>query len=80
MKYKSYYDCMHKCWTYIKHAKDTTLMINSQMYKIEKQKLYKYEGYRWTLCPLTSINRDKLFNFQVQLKKVLGVIENEKET
>lgn len=71
----NYYDCIQRLWNILKASKDTNFIIKGRMYKIEKQKLYKYWGYKWLLCPLTSISREKIFDFEEDLKKVLGVIE-----
>jgi len=71
----NYYDCMHRVWTILKNTKDISFIIDNTVYKINKHRLYIYISYKWYLKPLTSMNFEKLSNFEEDLKNILGVIE-----
>jgi hypothetical protein len=71
---RNYYDCILRCWNIIKTFNHIGFMIDDINFKIENKKLYRFDNGQWRVLPLMSINKNKIYIFEIKLKNSLGVM------
>jgi hypothetical protein len=71
---KNYYDCILRIWNIIKLFDGVGFIIDGISFKIENKKLYRFDNGMWRVLPLMSINRNKIYMFEIELKNSLGVM------